>query len=79
MDDARSSINFAFWSRMVYHQKAYRKALNKLDITQSMSHKDNCHDNPPIKNFFIMKREYLNHVHPNNIDELVKVVAKHTH
>lgn len=63
-----------------YQQKAYRKALNRMNITQSMSRKGNCHDNAPIESFFnLMKRECLNRIRINNIDELVKVVAEYTH
>lgn len=44
-----------------------------------MSRKGNCNDNAPIESFFnLMKRECLNRIRINNIDELVKVVAEYT-
>lgn len=45
------------WHYQMWH---YRDALQKRNITQSMSRKGNCYDNAVIENFFgIMKSEFL--------------------
>lgn len=43
-----------------YQMPQFRNALEKNNITQSMSRKGNCHDNAVIESFFgIMKSEFL--------------------
>ncbi len=63
-----------------YRQKAYRKALEEINITQSMSRKGNCHDNAPIESFFkLLKRECLNRIWIENLGELVTAVADYVY
>ncbi|WMT42168.1 IS3 family transposase [Paenibacillus sp. D2_2] len=43
-----------------YQMKQYRQALQRKQITQSMSRKGNCYDNSVMENFFgILKSEFL--------------------
>lgn len=63
-----------------YRQKAYRKALKEMNITQSMSRKGNCHDNAPIESFFnLLKRECLNRIRIENLDELTTAVTDYVY
>lgn len=53
----------------------YQQRLKDINITQSMSRKENCHDNAPIENFFsLMKRECLNRYQINTLEDLRKLV-----
>jgi putative transposase len=57
-----------------------RRNKSQGRVTQSMSHKGICYDNTPIKSFVnLMKREYLNRIRINNIDELIEIVVKYIH
>lgn len=54
-----------------YQIPAYPNQLELMNIAQSMSRKGNCHDNAPIESFFnLLKRECLNYLKFNTIDEL---------
>lgn len=61
-----------------YEMPGYIGQIQKLHLTQSMSRKGNCHDNAPIESFFgLLKRECLNRLKIQNLQELRKTVKKY--
>jgi putative transposase len=63
-----------------YRMPAYRRALKKKQVVQSMSRKGNCLDNAAMESFFaVLKTEffYLNKF--SSVDELQKGIKKYIH
>lgn len=61
-----------------YQMKAYAYVLQEHRIFQSMSRKENCHDNSVMENFFgIMKQEMYYGVVYYSYDELKKAIEKY--
>lgn len=61
-----------------YRLPAYKLALSKKEIVQSMSRKGNCLDNAPIESFFAVLKTELFHLQKfTSIDELEKAIKKY--
>ena len=61
-----------------YRLPAYKLALTKKEIVQSMSRKGNCLDNAPIESFFAVLKTELFHLQKfTSIDELEKAIKKY--
>lgn len=62
-----------------YQMKEFRQQLKELGMTQSISRKENCHDNAPIESHFsFLKRECLNRYKIKNIKQLRHLVNDYT-
>lgn len=62
----------------MYQNERYQHQLLNMNIIQSMSRKGNCLDNAPIESFFsLLKRECLNRVNLNSIDDLEGKMAEY--
>ncbi|MBD5835048.1 IS3 family transposase [Lactobacillus delbrueckii] len=56
-----------------YQNSLYQARPEKMELIQSMSRKGNCHDNAPGETIFnLMKREKLNRVKLNSLEEVRK-------
>ncbi len=63
-----------------YQKSAYRQALKRSNVVQSMSRKGNCLDNAAMESFFaVLKTEYFYLQKFASIKELKKGLAKYIH
>ena len=61
-----------------YCAPEYRKLLDRLDITASMSRKGNCYDNAPMESFWgTLKSELIHHRHYTTREEATRDITEY--